>query len=119
LKRSLSFAINNKNRYRSFFFFESTPCIHFNEKGAMRQIRKAKAVRSAPTSIRKDGLKVAFHLLDGLAYDLEGLAAAARQITYKTDRMGNPPLDFLTGIVKRTSAKNATSCGNTDVTYIL
>jgi len=38
---------------------------------------------------------------------------------YKTGRMGNPHLDFLAGIVKRTSAKNATSCGNTDVTYIL
>ena len=73
----------------------------------------------APTSIRKDGWKVAFHLPDGLAYDLEGLAAAARQITYKTGRMENPHLDFLAGIVKGTSAKNATSCGNTDVTYIL
>ena len=69
----------------------------------MRQIRKAKAVRSAPTSIRKDGWKVAFHLPDGLAYDLEGLAAAARQITYKTGRMGNPHLDFLAKIERKKS----------------
>ena len=45
----------------------------------MRQIRKAKAARLAPKSIRKDGWKFAFHLPDRLTYDLEGLAAAARQ----------------------------------------
>ena len=81
-----------ENRYRSFFIFESTPCILFNEKGACGKIRKAKTARSASTNIRKDGWKVAFHLPDGLAYDLKGVAAAARQIRYKTDRMRNPPL---------------------------
>ena len=45
----------------------------------MRQNRKAEAARLALTSIRRAGWKVAFHLPDGLAYDLEGLVAEARQ----------------------------------------
>ena len=52
----------------------------------MRQNRKAEAARLAPTSIRRAGWKVIFHLPDGLAYDLEGLAVAARQGLRRTTR---------------------------------
>ena len=45
--------------------------------------------------------RVFFTFRTGLAYDLEGLAAAARQITYKTDRMENPHLDFLAEIARK------------------
>ena len=38
---------------------------------------------------------------------------------YKTGWMRNPPLDFLAGIARETSAKKSTSCGDADVTYIL
>ena len=59
-KRWLLLRTNQKNRYRSFFIFEYTPCIHFNEKGAMRQNRKAKAARFSPDKHKKRRLEGCF-----------------------------------------------------------
>ncbi|MED3551258.1 hypothetical protein [Cytobacillus praedii] len=44
-----------------------------------RRIRKAEAACPGATSIRRAGWKVVFNLLARLAYDLEPLAAEARQ----------------------------------------